>query len=150
MILRESIFYKFICISLIGLVVLSTMSFAMDMHFCQGNWRSSSFLGKAKSCFELQMCCQKEKSACSIEPTADAAKHKDCCENKTLEIEDTDQVISSSVVDFNAGKILQLTALFEHLQCSFKERLRFFQSYPKFHPPPLNRDLTVLIQSFLL
>lgn len=144
--------YRVIAISLALLMFCTSIGFAVDMHFCKGDFKSFSFLDKAPSCHELsaKVTCphhQKMMEEACLEGNKD---NRNCCKNKTVHIEaDQDlQIQSSDLLSLHYQATLvfvQTKILYQNLSLS---QISFpFQHYK---PPLLFRDVPVLMQSFLL
>lgn len=58
-------------------VLLSSMSFVLDKHFCNDELKSVSFFLKAENCHEQQ------KTTCPMHSAQDKEDRKNCCDNKT-------------------------------------------------------------------
>lgn len=144
--------YRFVALSLALLMFFSSVSFAVDMHYCQGQLKSLSFIGKAKNCHEMasQManCPHHQQQMATV--AACEMEDKDCCQNKTWYFNlDQDQV--NQTADFLVTAqwqqfIIAYVAVFFQNQSSPKE-VRYWTQYK---PPLIPRDLPVLFESFLL
>ena len=136
------------------LMFTTSVGFAVDIHYCQGQLKSISFLGKAKSCHEMsdatQMknCPQHKKMLeqnknCSLD-------NKDCCGNKTFHFQsDQDKVVQT--YDFAVNKQLQQFVAV-YVLVFFSNNLVETDTSPfnSYKPPLVFEDILVLIQSFLL
>jgi hypothetical protein len=145
--------YRIIALLLAFLVFFSSAGIAMDIHYCQGEFKSISFIGKAKSCHEIAQ----QKASCphhqkQQEKSCSAANEKDCCDNEVLYFQsDQDQQIAA------ADLMLTKTEQQFILACSF---LLFADRYcfdadqrvpvPEYSPPIIPRDISVLFETFLL
>ena len=78
-------------------MIASSISVHVDLHFCKGELQSLSFFGKAKSCHTATKVCPHHAKMV----IADESK-KDCCTNTTFEIDDLD-------TDFNITPAIELT-----------------------------------------
>lgn len=152
---KTSYTYRFIALTLAFLMFFTSVGFAVDMHYCQGNLKSVSFFGKAKTCYEMaEVTPMKEcsnhqkmmgqKEGCSIDK-------KDCCSNKTLHFQsDQDQqfqtsnfVVSTQLQQF----VIAYVAVFFTNDFSIESDANSFAHYK---PPVISRDISILVQSFLL
>jgi len=142
--------YRFLALCLVVLVFLSSAGFTIDMHYCNNELKSISLIGKAKPCHEptLKQCpFHKKMQEKSAESSKDA---KGCCENKTEHFQsDQDQQIQN--IDFKLSQPIQLfiTAFITNFISNngFEKELIVFTRY---RPPIIQKDIPVLIQSFLL
>lgn len=133
----------------------SSVNLAVDMHFCQGNLKSVSIFGKAKTCHEIATSASSkkcpnhqlvasEKEGCSID-------QKDCCSNRTVllesdqnqDVQTDDLVISEQLQQF----VIAYVAVFFTNNLSIKSGNVAFAYYKS---PFIPRDIYVLDQSFLL
>ena len=147
--------YRFITLTLAFLMLTTSVGFAVDMHYCQGQLKSVSFFGRAKTCHETadaiptKKCSHhqkmmEQKEGCSMDK-------KDCCQNITLHFQsDQDRQVQTS--DFMISKQLQqfvivYAAGFFTNDFSIECDAASFNHYK---PPLLLRNIPVLIQSFLL
>lgn len=123
------------------LVLLSTMSFTVESHYCGEFLVDTSFFGAVETCgMETQ-----EKS-----PSSDCEiTKKNCCSDEQLIVEGQDNLkISLDKLEkdqqvFVASFIYSYINLFE----GFETETPSFRDYS---PPPLVRDIQVLDQTFLI
>ncbi len=135
------------------LMLLSSTGFSIDLHYCQGNLKSFSLLGKAKSCHEISNSCKQKKMTCH----ASASKQdevgkckKDCCQNKSIEISpdvDRQKIPIEKLASSQSQFILAFVAAFVLEESSLWQCFIPHQNYV---PPFLDKDIPILIQSFLL
>ena len=140
------------------MLLLSSTGFSIDLHFCQGDLKSFSLFGTAKSCHAKAAkshCQQKQKkSTChfakSTMETEDGCA-KNCCSNKNMVVApdmDTQKVVSEQLTETNICFISAFVAVFHVDQTLDLEKLII--PYLNYIPPLLDQDIPVLIQSFLL
>ena len=136
-------------------MLITSMGFTLDMHFCRGNLQSISFFGKAKSC-------QQMSSAALIKNCPHykkmIAQNGHCllnergnCENKTVHFQfDQDQEIQQ--LNFSESKqFKQLLAAYSYVFLLNNYRYkRDIPTFAHYKPPLIYKDIPVLIQSFLL
>ncbi len=152
--------YRFISCLLAMLILMSTSGWAVDMHYCGGEFQHLSLLGEAKSCHELGggTHCQKKKetkSCCSVKKMNEQCsltqtEKDDCCKNETLLLDlDTDlkDAPAQEISLENIAFILVYVETFIGNAPDTKDTPCKFLNYK---PPLLHRDIPVLIQSFLL
>lgn len=139
------------------LMLISSMGLSFDMHFCQGHLQNVSMLGKAQSCHEmakkaLSSHCKKMLPTChqNTNSTKSCADNN-CCQNEKVTLESLDKPFTSpEIKDLSDVNIKVLFALI-HSYCltdysTLKNKIEFIQ----FEPPPDDKDLHVLYQSFLI
>ena len=120
------------------MVLLSTMSFTVEKHYCMGQLANYAILGSAEGC-EMHM----------SEEQAPVLKKVPCCNDIVEFVEGTNselkiaQEISSADIQFVAIFYASYVALFEPLP---KEPNKF-----RNHSPPLLvKDIQVLYETFLI
>lgn len=140
--------YRLIALSLAFLMLTTSVGFAVDMHFCQGQVQSFNFFGKAATCQEIgEVVAMKD----CTHPKEASVQQKDCCSNKTFlfqsdqnqQVQTADYVVSQQVQQF---VIAYLTVFFIN-DFSIENEAIPFNLY---EPPNIAKDIPVLIQSFLL
>lgn len=138
--------YRIISFGLALVMLVTSVGLSADFHYCKGELKSFSLIGEAQSCHTAQKSC---KHHADMEVSTDS--EKDCCSNKTVEVEDLDS-------DFSVSPDLELT----DLQIKFVASLVYslFTLTPPssntISPFPDNKDLLpskdiyVLLERFLL
>lgn len=129
--------------SLALLVLVSSSSFTVNMHFCGGHVQSISLIEDAAPCpMEVQLLpCHKKM----------AVTKSGCCDDKHVAFEGKD--FSAKVQDFSMlawqsiNWVAALPLIMEVIQVN--ESLAFSTHTP-YKPPLVGRDITVLVQSFLI
>lgn len=135
------------------LMLVTSVGLNIDMHYCQGELKTFNLFGKAKSCHQLAQMkhCSKAKKSCHA-PKADMASQeckKDCCNNESIYAAldaDLVQIQTTEYSDSDLSTISLKQVDTGNLPLVLKTSLHA-QNY---RPPPLIRDIPVLIQSFLL
>ena len=124
------------------LVLVSSSSFMVNMHFCGGHVQSVSLIEEATQCpMEVLPPCHKKM----------AVKKSGCCENKHVAFEGKD--FNKQVQDFSSLNlqaihcVVSLPMIMEVIQVN--EALTFSNNTP-YKPPIVERDIPVLVQSFLI
>ena len=146
--------YRITALFMAALMFLTSVGFTVDMHYCQGNIKSFSFFGKAKNCYELANLptpCQAHKKT-KPPPTNGGIyiDKKECCHNKSVyfhadlnqRTQSADFVLSQSFQPFFAAFV------YVFLPNKFVETN--MTSFAFYTPPPIPRDISVLLQTFLL
>ncbi len=123
------------------LVFASSSSFMVNMHYCGGHVQSVSLIEKATPCpMEVQL------PPCHKKETLQSG----CCEDKGLAFEGKD--FSSQVKDMTsftsmAGWVSELPLIMEIIQITESVTSN---SHTAYRPPIVERDITVLVQTFLI
>lgn len=146
--------YRIVALLMALLMLVSSTGFSIDLHYCQGNLKSFSLFGTAKSCHDKadtkhckrkEMTCKAEK----IEQVKDNC-HKNCCSNKKIEI-DADDTQKITAQKLSKPQIQFISLFIEHFVLALnKTRFPNDSPHQNYIPPLLNKDIPVLIQSFLL
>lgn len=148
---KVGLIYHFISWCLVVLVLVSSMGIIVDMHYCNNELKSFSFIGKAKPCHEPSLKqCPFHNKILGNKKNDSSVNKKGCCENKTKFFHsDQDQQIQT--FDYELTRPFQLF-IGAYINAFFissgieKEILAF----TRYKPPIIQRDIPVLIQSFLL
>lgn len=123
-------------------VLMSTMSFAMDMHYCGDTLVDFSFVQQVKTC-------GMEKAQATTSCENPALSKKSCCTDKQIVKEGKDDLkVSFDQVTFEqqffvASFTFSYLSLFEGIESNDVP----FLDYP---PPFVKRDVLVLHQTFLI
>lgn len=133
------------------LILLSSLNFMIDLHYCQGNLKSFSIVGKAKNCHEMA----KEMASCphhkaSQSPMACGDEDSNCCQNKAMFVDaDVDEpIFFVNQLDLNLQKFVVayvLTYYFNPLEITRK-----VTTFANYIPPLIPKDIAVLYETFLL
>jgi hypothetical protein len=136
-------FIKSIVSSMLAMLVLvSSSSFMVNMHFCGGHVQSVSLIEEAAQCpMEVLPPCHKKM----------AVKKSGCCQDKHVTFEGKDfntQVQDFSMLTWQAiNWVATLPMIMEVIQVN--EALAYSNQTP-YKPPIVERDIPVLVQSFLI
>lgn len=147
---------KFSSLLLAFILLLSSTGLSLDLHYCQGDIKSFSLFGVAKSCCAKaeKSHCSKKKMTCHSSQPADE-KLSDlpgkCCSNKTIVVSpdmDSQKVISKQLTETQIAFVSAFLAVFYTPQNLGLGKLII--PHLNYIPPLLDQDIPVLIQSFLL
>ena len=133
-------------------MLVSSTGISMDLHYCQGRLKGASFIGKAKTCHdrEASSSCHKKKNSCQHPNEELTQSEKDaCCQNRTVHVEadDTEKNIDS----YNVADQKELTASYTTTKIIIYQIKRSPRYSPqKYRPPPLKKNLPILLQVFRL
>jgi hypothetical protein len=125
------------------IVLFSTMSFSVDMHYCGDHLVDFSLSEKVDTCM-MKAELSKSSSECAV-----MDMEMDCCSDVEIVIEGRDDLkISFDQLTFDQQLFVASFAytyinLFER----FDENIIPFKDYS---PPPLIRDIQILDQTFLI
>lgn len=123
------------------IVLLSTISFTVDSHYCGDILVDSSLFGQAKACgMEVQQ--QSPSSECDI-------TKKDCCSDEQVIIEGQDTLKTSFDKLEKDQQLFVATFIHTYINLFFKPQSDL-NSYKDYTPPPLVKDIHILDQTFLI
>jgi len=127
-----------ICLALI--VLLSTVSFTLESHYCGDTLVDSSLFGHVETCgMEVQ---QLPSSKCDV-------SQKDCCNDEQAVVEGQDN-LKMSIHKLDKDQQL-FVAVFIHTYINlFFESQADLNTYNDYTPPLLVWDIHVLEQTFLI
>jgi len=137
------------------LVLVSSTGFSIDVHYCQGQLKSFSLLGKAKSCHQevKKQHCKKHKKSCqsalSNQEKLSSCK-KNCCSNKTFKVESNDEAKKLQSLKLSQKQVQFITVFVQVFLLEKTDLSRIILPHLNYIPPLMNKDIPVLIQSFLL
>ena len=124
---------RIIALTLAGILLFSSVSFAFDMHYCQGKMQDMALFGKARTCspddLRIPACRHTEDSESSIA----TFEKKPCCQHASqLWQFDTDYQSTSGMqiqipAVFPPVQVLQIDVLIGHKSQAF---------LPDYRPPP--------------
>ena len=137
----KKLFHKISSICMALIVLLSTVSFTLDSHFCGDTFVDSSLFGHVETCgMEVQQ--QLSSSECDI--TKD-----NCCSDEQVVVEGQD-TLKTSFDNLNKDQQLFVTAFIHSYINLFFESQTDLNSYREYTPPLLVRDIQILDQTFLI
>lgn len=116
------------------------MSFTFNMHICMGDLESVGFMNQATSCEMHSKSCQGKESKNSKE---------DCCEDEKLVIQGQDELLKTTTNQLIQPKIVAVLYLLG-LYLTPSIHLPITHTHKDYIPPLLQKDIPVLIQSFLI
>lgn len=147
-------YQRIIALTLAFLMLMTSVSFAVDMHYCNGQLKSVSLLGKAKTCHEKAMANKKvtcpHHQKMQKQSNGDEMDKDDCCKNKTILIQ-ADNDRTKSDLALPTFQQLQQFAIayilvFHAKITTDKQSIQEFS----YLPPFISRDIYVLSEAFLL
>jgi hypothetical protein len=145
--------HRILALLMANLMFTSSVSFSLDMHLCQGNIKSISLFGKAKSCCakENRNQCNKRQNQCDYNSGQyQSWAQKPCCTNNTIVFQSLTYQADQNLPGDERPIAPNLcnSIAFD----AFKPHKLSSHSFRNFHPhkPPLpEQDLRILFQSFL-
>tara|TARA_A100000171_G_scaffold46746_1_gene51918 strand:- start:2631 stop:3065 length:435 start_codon:yes stop_codon:yes gene_type:complete len=143
----KEFFHKILSISMAFVVLFSTMSFTVDMHYCGDTLVDFSLISEAKSCGMDSDSYRKQQPVKSCESSTMSSKS--CCTDQQIvkagkdDLKISFDTLSFEQQTFIAAFTYSYINLFEGTE---SEELPFVD-YP---PPFIKRDVQVMHQTFLI
>ncbi|MFT6335300.1 MAG: hypothetical protein ACI86M_002232 [Saprospiraceae bacterium] len=143
--MEKSALHRITSLVLAILMLFTSVGFSADLHFCKGELKSFSLFGKAESCHTVKRSCPHHADMVVIDKS-----EKDCCSNKTIEVDDLD-------TNFNVSPDVVLTDLqvkfvnsfvYSFISSSLSRVVRASLLATHDLLPP--RDIYVLLERFLI
>ena len=122
------------------IVLFSTLSFTIDMHYCGNTLVDTAIFKKAKNCgMEMQNSTTKE---CSM-------TKKNCCSDKQIFVDGQDELkVSFDTLSFEQQQfVVSFIYTYINLFEGFNEEINSFQEYK---PPLVVRQLYKLDETYLI
>ena len=136
----KQFFHKIMSLAMAFVVLFSTMSFTVNMHYCGGTLVETAIFQKVKGCgMEMEKPSTEE---CSI-------TKKNCCDDKQLAIEGQDELqlqvdkITFEQQVFIASFVYTYINLFEGLDSNVS-------TYEEYKPPLVVRQLYKIDETYLI
>ncbi len=142
-----------VCTPIMALMILmSSSTFIVDFHYCQGHLKSFSLFGKAKNCHELagQMASCKHHQKLELDDISCSEEDKNCCSNNTLlfESENDYQYLTSDfvLIDSYVFEVSNVISSFE----IFNRSVNVLNDFLLYKAPLIQKDISVLYETFRL
>ena len=123
-------------------VLASSISHSMSFHICGGEIQNVAFFGKAESCNDHDNACDHGEKANHA-----SFNHKGCCEDGTLSI-NSDKYKATEKLTVEGPQFVYLPQVSVALDANPCESQ--FSYFSLYKPPLIKRDITILVQSFLI
>ena len=137
---------KALSIFLSALLLFSSTGFTVSNHYCKGSLEKVKigFSSENLSCdmMKTDATCEKHQSKKKMTKTT-------CCSNQFIHfsLQDTFEKVSPKTIEFNPDFLLAYTFVSIGIDPFAKEKAHTFLFYS---PPQLDRDIPILVQSFLI
>ncbi len=143
--MKYSALHKIFALSLAFILLFSSTGMAMDMHYCNGNLKSISLFGTAKSCHT-----KSNVPPCHMAQQKAQDQHEGCCENQQVVIEkgqfDATAPQHTALEGISLEFIYAIVAVFVIPQDIAKKA----EYIPHFKPPLPKRNQQAHLQTFLI
>ena len=137
----KQVFHKIMAMVMAFVVLFSTMSFTINMHYCGDTLVDTSIFHKAKTCgMEMQKAI--ENSECS-------SIKKDCCKEEQIVVEGQDELkISFDKLTFDQ-QIFVASFVYTYINLfnGIEENVTSFSEYP---PPLIVKPIYKLDETYLI
>ena len=137
------------------LIFVSSTGFSIDLHFCKSQIKSFSLFGEAESCHQKaeKEHCKKQQKPCQAaqsNPDELGKCDKNCCSNKTIKVESNDEAKKLQSAELSQKRVKFLTAFLQVFLLKKIDLSKIIVPHLNYIPPLLNKNIPILIQSFLL
>ena len=136
-------FHKISAFVMAIVVLLSTLSFTVNNHYCGDYLVDSSVFVNADSCkMKMQKAVASSSDACSIEK-------KSCCSDKVKFTEGQNDLSNSDITEIDHEFVALL--IFNNQDVVYNKHLEtFFIPFEKYVPPLIIQDIQLLEETFLI
>lgn len=137
------------------MILVSSVGFTVDLHYCKGQFKSFSLFGKAKSCHEIgqgmRTCPHHKAMVEKKQGMKKEAGDKGCCSNKMLRLQaDVDKHNQTADVLLNPVQLYHFAIAFVvAFQNTVAIPTNIFSNH-HYKPPLIHRDTCVFFETFLL
>lgn len=136
--------YRLVAFFLASMMLLTSFTYSLDVHYCQGQFMGMSLIGATKSCHT-----QDRKCAMHQNTEATEAEKKNCCQNEHVVIEDIVEDYCTAIVPSLSD--LQFVVAFIATSNGLAIASDTSPKVAVYRPPPLLRNnYQILYQSYLL
>lgn len=144
--------YRVIALIMAILIGVTSISFSMDMHFCQGNLKSINFFGKAKDCHALKKKapkhCHTIRTDCHSNFGNEKLSRKACCSNKLVSVSGLDHPVSLDQPVSESAQTSTWTIPTYRFQIGKDLCHHLIRKFKYYKPPLPDRNLGILFQVF--
>jgi len=127
---------------LAALVFVSATSFTVSMHICMGQVRSIALLHDADNCGMGSMD--------EAQPEAERIDWNSCCKDQTVVFDGNEYNVKVTEKTQADSFTPVMFILPRFISALFEDDAPAFTSYSPYKPPLIDRNIPVLVQSFLL
>ena len=136
----KQVFHKILSFLMTFVVLFSTMSFTINMHYCGDTLVETAIFKKAEGCgMEMQ---NPSTDGCSI-------MKKNCCDNKQLVVEGQDELqLSFDKLTFEQQQFIA-SLIYTYIDL-FEEYNKDINSFREYKPPLVVRQIYKLDETYLI
>lgn len=140
----KTFFTKILSFFLAAFILLSTTSFAVNMHFCCDDLVDMAFFSKAQTCKEKV---QKEDSSLK---KCTSLQEKECCDNQTVLIEAASDNFKKSTTVLEVDNLVFLkTFIYSYINL-FEGLDKNMVPFKDYVPPLFSKDIYILHETYLI
>ena len=136
---------KISVLGLAAIIFITSTGFQLSAHYCSGQLKSFKLFGKAEVCkYE-----QPVKKPCPMHKEMAAKTKNDCCNNEDIQLDPSayEAVAVAKVLVDHSFDFIEPQQLASISIARWDAHVDFTTQY---RPPPIDRDIPVMVQSFLL
>ncbi len=144
--------HRIMAISLVFMLMISSTGFSMHVHFCHDQLSGISFLSKAKCCKQKASACRKDIDPCQQSDIDDHQHDENCCNDKKITIDHLEIDAVAHQAEQLKDISIEYVAIYTFL-VSWQVDFQLLNEVPDRYynpPPPPERDVQAMFQSFLL
>ena len=138
----KSLIRKSIAIFLAGIVLLSTVPFALNIHFCDDSMASFSFMHNAETC---GMEVATNPTTCKTP----SIHKKSCCKDQQI-VKQSQDDLKTALTQISFGQKVFFVSFFSSYYSLLNSEPSADVLFAIYAPPFIKRDVQVLHQSFLI
>ncbi len=128
------------------LVLASTLSFTVDMHYCGEHLVDFSMLQDSKTCgMEAKI----DATALKTDVCAAEITQKSCCSDKQFKVKGQDD-LKASFTDLHVNQQIFIASFAYSYLNLFEGENEDFTPFQTYRPPHITRDVQLLHESFLI
>lgn len=136
---------KISALGMVAIIFITSTGFQLSAHYCSGQLKSFKLFGKAEVCkYE-----QPVKKPCPMHKEMAAKTKKDCCNNEDIQLDPSSYeavAVTKVIIDHNFDFVVPQPLVSASI-AQWNAHVDFTTQY---RPPPIDRDIPVMVQSFLL
>jgi len=149
--------HKILAVVMAFVVLFSTMSFSISMHYCGDDLVGLAIFEKASTCEEEEHVahCEMEmmeSSSCQMQDSMKMSceMKKDCCTDKEIQIDSQKDLKNNTLDSFQFSKTVFVVAFVYTYKALFNELETKNNSFLVYHPPPLIKPIYKLDEVYLI
>ena len=139
----KSFFTKILSFFLAASILLTSSSFAVDMHFCCNQLVDMAFFSKA------ELCKDKVQKNDSLFKQCTSIQEKECCDNQTFVKEGNDTFKKSSIILEVDTLVFLNTFVYTYINL-FEGLDKNVVPFKQYRPPLLAKDIHILHETYLI